>query len=187
MLRGCFPCVHIPVCFYLLLLVVVAVCCTELLFTLNCLFVFLLIRVFTERVNTLSALDAEYITGIPDLYANIDRQFHVNVPCRSKFSRAHECSGPATVVFRVQCINYATAALMHTLSICYVHCISGVIKKKYKRCDTCTCMHVALLLNKLKVVNLTMCILCAVFISNVEFVLFIIIVFVCLCVCSSRR
>ena len=58
-------------------------------------------RIFSQRINTLSALDTEYMSGIPDLYANIDRQFHVNVPCRSKFSRSHECVGPATIVFRV--------------------------------------------------------------------------------------
>ena len=59
------------------------------------------IRIFVEKLNNLSALDTEYSSGIPELYANIDRQFHVNVPCRSKFGRNHECTGPATVVFRV--------------------------------------------------------------------------------------
>ena len=59
------------------------------------------IRIFVEKLNNLSALDTEYSSGVPELYANIDRQFHVNVPCRSKFGRNHECTGPATVVFRV--------------------------------------------------------------------------------------
>lgn len=44
------------------------------------------------------ALDSEYITGIPDLYSNQPRQFHVSVPCH----KAVACTGPATIVFRVR-------------------------------------------------------------------------------------
>ena len=57
-------------------------------------------------MNTLGALDAEYMSGIPDLYSNQRRQFHVSVPCHSKFNRSHVCLGPATIVFRVGNLMY---------------------------------------------------------------------------------
>ena len=55
-------------------------------------------------MNTLAALDSEYMTGVADLYSNQPRQFHVSVPCTSKFNRHHVCGGPATIVFRVSLI-----------------------------------------------------------------------------------
>ncbi len=59
-------------------------------------------RSFTSRVGTLSLLDEEYCAGIAELYTNEPRQFHVRVPCRSRFNRSHVCSQPATIVFRVR-------------------------------------------------------------------------------------
>ena len=55
-------------------------------------------RLFSERVSTMVALDTEYATGVPDLYTNQPRQFHVSVPCHKKAV----CAGPATIVFRVR-------------------------------------------------------------------------------------
>ena len=56
------------------------------------------VRLFSEHMSTLAALDAEYTTGIPDLYSNQPRQFHISVPCHKKSI----CAGPATIVFRVR-------------------------------------------------------------------------------------
>jgi len=46
--------------------------------------------------------DDEYVTALPELYSNNPRQFHMDIPCRKMFSRNHQCSNPATLVFRVR-------------------------------------------------------------------------------------
>ncbi|XP_019856290.1 PREDICTED: ectopic P granules protein 5 homolog [Amphimedon queenslandica] len=51
---------------------------------------------YCERYNSMVALDSEYMSGIPDLYSNQPRQFHVSIPCHKKAA----CTGSATIVFR---------------------------------------------------------------------------------------
>ena len=54
-------------------------------------------------MDALVTLDTAYESGVPQLYTNEPRQFHVRVPCRpGRFSSAHQCDDPATIVFRVR-------------------------------------------------------------------------------------
>ena len=54
------------------------------------------------KKSVLATLDREYMAGVAELYTNEPRQFHVRVPCHSRFNRSHHCSSPATIVFRVR-------------------------------------------------------------------------------------
>ena len=58
-------------------------------------------RTFSVKRSVLTTLDEEYMQGVSELYSNEPRQFHVRVPCHSRFNRSHQCSSPATIVFRV--------------------------------------------------------------------------------------
>ena len=62
---------------------------------------FLPLRSYCSKHAMLAALDTQYMDGMPELYSNEPRQFHVPVPCHSRFNRSHRCAQPATVVFKV--------------------------------------------------------------------------------------
>lgn len=57
-------------------------------------------RIFCGKSTALLELDSEYMAGVPEQYTNDPRQFHVRVPCHSRFNRSHHCATPATIVFR---------------------------------------------------------------------------------------
>ena len=59
-------------------------------------------RSYCSKLSTLATLDDQYMEGLPNLYSNEPRQFHVRVPCHSRFNRSRVCQGPATIVFRVR-------------------------------------------------------------------------------------
>ena len=63
------------------------------------------LRSFTSHVSTLALLDEEYMLGMPEHYSNEPRQFYVS---RSRFNRSHQCSQPATIVFRVSWCTVST-------------------------------------------------------------------------------
>ena len=73
------------------------------LLIINCLLTSPHTRSFCTKVDALTTLDDAYKSAVPRLYTNEPRQFHVRVPCRpGRFSsKAHQCTGPATIVFRV--------------------------------------------------------------------------------------
>ena len=90
-------------------------------------------RTFSVKKSVLSTLDREYMLGVAD--TNEPRQFHVRVPCHSRFNRSHHCSSPATIVFRVR-----RDPLYSLLGIYYFACAQVVCNLKFSSSVYCTCI-----------------------------------------------